>query len=130
MIMDTEHRYISQTATNARPQFAGEKNDLQLSRVAGNVLNRQSLPLNGPLTYGLDKGLTPHCKGISILRSITQSIWFRNHWQSLVDKQIKFSLPENARKFLSNYIIINLPRGTASHEVRYYQKQADELIIM
>lgn len=99
LIIDTEHRYISQTTTKARPQFAGEEDDLQICRVAANVLNRQSLPLDGPLTYGLEKGLTPHCKEISILRSITQSIWFRNHWRSLVNKQINFSLHENARKF-------------------------------
>jgi len=42
------------------------------------------------------------------------------HRLSLVNKQIKFALHENARNFLSNYITINLPRGTASHAVRYY----------
>jgi hypothetical protein len=116
--------------TKARPQFAGEEDDFQISRVAANVLNRESLPLYGPLTYGLDKSLTPHCKGISILRSITQSSGFGNHWRSLVNKQIKFSLHENARKFLSSYITNNLPRGTASYEARYYQQQANELTIM
>lgn len=75
--------------------------------------------MDGPLTYGLDKGLTPHCKRISILRNITQRLWFRNHRRSLVNKQMKFALNENVRNFLSNYITLNLPRGTASHAVRY-----------
>jgi hypothetical protein len=45
LIIDTEHRYISQTTTMARPQFAGEEDDLQIRRVAANILNRQSVPL-------------------------------------------------------------------------------------
>jgi hypothetical protein len=45
VIIDTEHRYISQTTTMARPQFWGEEDDLQIWRVAANLIKRQSLPL-------------------------------------------------------------------------------------